>query len=377
MAKIAKKSRFWLGYIILIGVLVIFMVVVFIYVWNTMKKYEASQPKYTIEGIIEKIQTGTLDIPVTGGVTKTSGKFEKGETGTTSFDFNTMFKGKTLTYQKDKESYNQDKPIYDIIENNKVIAKVKLSAVNTHNVMAILAISDWDVTEITANMAMQETGNINVSVTMPSNFSATLNGIALSDTERKGEPQAKKEMENVGQYAEVPKFVTYEVTGLSKAPVLSIKDNNNAEVDLSSYNGDYSNVSVDYKPSEMPQDLKDYVLLAAKTYSNYFSRDVEGCQSSTAGIQPFFPKDSYFVQLAEQYRQGDMWMFSGHTAPTFSNESVTDYIRYSDTVFACTVAFDKTMVLKNGTTRVDKNNQVYYYVNIDGKWLIADMRENK
>jgi hypothetical protein len=40
------------------------------------------------------------------------------------------------------------------------------------------------------------------------------------------------------------------------------------------------------------------------------------------------------------------------------------------------VVFDKSMILKlNGQERVDHNDQIYYYVKIDGKWLIADMKE--
>jgi hypothetical protein len=67
-------------------------------------------------------------------------------------------------------------------------------------------------------------------------------------------------------------------------------------------------------------------------------------------------------------------MYSAHSAPVFTNEKVSNYVVYSDDCFSVEVAFDKTMILTlNGNERLDKNNQVYYYVKIDGKWLIADM----
>ena len=54
-----------------------------------------------------------------------------------------------------------------------------------------------------------------------------------------------------------------------------------------------------------------------------------------------------------------------------------DYIVYSDTLFSCTVSFTKRMVLNlNNEERKENNDQIYYYVNIDGKWLIAAMMDN-
>lgn len=80
--------------------------------------------------------------------------------------------------------------------------------------------------------------------------------------------------------------------------------------------------------------------------------------------------------MAENYRQQDMWTYSAHQPPVFSNEEVKDYKVYSDDCFSVNVVFDKSMILKlNGQERVDHNDQIYYYVKIDGKWLIADMKE--
>ena len=88
------------------------------------------------------------------------------------------------------------------------------------------------------------------------------------------------------------------------------------------------------------------------------------------------PAGSYYIQMAENYRQQDMWTYSAHQPPVFSNEEVKDYKVYSEDCFSVNVVFDKSMILKlNGQERVDHNDQVYYYVKIDGKWLIADMKE--
>ena len=191
-----------------------------------------------------------------------------------------------------------------------------------------------------------------------------------------GEPVDMEGMKYVADYVEVPKTVTYEVKGLVSNPDIRVADASGNNIDVSSYT-DYSNINVGYVTTQIPAELSDYAVTAAKAYSNFFSRDLAGCGESTACLQIYFPQGSYYIDLAEQYRQGDMWMYSRHNTPEFNNVSVEDYTPYSDVCFSCRVIFDKSMYLTaTGDTRTEHNDQTYYFVNVDGKWLIADIKSN-
>ena len=53
-----KNSKFKLGVLAYAGILVVLIVVLLIYTWNSMKKYEASQPSNVVEKLVEKIEKG-------------------------------------------------------------------------------------------------------------------------------------------------------------------------------------------------------------------------------------------------------------------------------------------------------------------------------
>ena len=91
-------------------------------------------------------------------------------------------------------------------------------------------------------------------------------------------------------------------------------------------------------------------------------------------IADMFPKDSYYLELADKYRKEDMWAYSAHIEPTFENENVSEYIRYSDELFSCEISFDKRIVLKTGAVRVDTTHTRFFYGYVEGGWKILDMQ---
>ncbi len=358
-----KKKRFWIGYGVYMFILAALVAVLLVYVWNVMKKYEKAQPVYVIEELLKELKEGRTDKIAE----VEAGKFEKDSDY--AGDFAESVKGRELGYSvKTSGSY---KATYKILDGDSVVAEADLKADNERTMMGILSVSDWSVESVRVNVPA---GDKNVKVTLPDNYTVKVNGIPLTADERTGEAKALEGMEYVSEYVDAPKTVVYEVKGLRNIPVVEVSDDLGNPVDMSGYT-DTADIVVGYRESEMPQELKDYVWSAARDYSNFFSKDIEGCYEGTACIQPYFPAGSYYIDLAEQYRTGDMWMYSAHSAPEFKDINVSEYIRYSDRCFSCRVAFDKHMVLTlSGEARVEHNDQVYYYVNVDGNWLIADMK---
>ncbi|MCM1309275.1 MAG: hypothetical protein NC223_11810 [Butyrivibrio sp.] len=363
--KTRKRKKFWLGYGIYMGILAVLAAVLLVYVWNVMKEYESAQPVYVLEGLLDELKAGRSDAVADVEL----GKFESEAADNYADTFAQSVKGKDLDYKvKLSGSYLMT---YSLLDGDKVVAEADLRAENERSIMGILSISDWRVDCVRANVPSGDKG---VRITVPYNYTVRVNGVALTEEERSGEPQAIEGTEYVAEYTEPPKRVTYEVNGLINEPSVEVSDGTGLPVDISGAS-DGSEISLDYAESEMPQELKDYVFAAARDYSNFFSKDIEGCYESTACIQRYFPAGSYYMDLAEQYRTGDMWMYSAHSAPEFRDVTVSEYVRYSDDCFSCRVAFDKYMVLTlSGEPRTERNDQIYYYVNIDGSWLIADMK---
>lgn len=357
-----KKSRFWMGYGIYMGILVILLVILLANVWNIMKKYQAAQPERKVEELIKKLEAGDLS----GTDIAANAKFEPDADNRAAFL--DAVKGKELTYSV--KSMSADKMEYNIKDGDEAVATAELTAANNRHMMMILAVSDWSVTK---TEAVLKSGQKAVTIKVPKDYSVYVNGVMAGAEELTGEPEKMDGMEYVSEYVDTPEFVTYQIKGLTKEPVVSVKDRDGNDAEVPPYTGS-SVMEVSYRTSQIPDDLKEYVIQAAKDYSNFFSRDLEGCSASTACIQKYFPADSYYIDLAEQYRTGDMWMYSGHQTPVFDNMEVNEYTVYSDSCFSCRVSFDKSMILKTGDMRTEHNDQVYYYVNIDGKWLIADMK---
>ncbi len=363
--KIRRKSKFWRGFAIYMGVLAVLLAVLLIYVWNTMKKYENAQPEYVVEDLLEQLEAGDVSMVEAASGNKFEPTLELADT------FVDTVKDKDLTYKVTSSSTY--KMVYDILDGDKKVCQAEVTTDNERKIMGILSISDWKVASVTAVSA---TAANSVSITLPSGYKAEVNGVELGSDEQVGEPQTMEGMTYVSEYVDAPTTVTYQVSGLVNVPVIEVKDAAGNNVDLSEYT-DYTDIKIGYSSVDMPQELSDYAFTAAKAYSNFFSRDLDGCSESTACLQIYFPEGSYYIDLAEQYRQGDMWMYSSHSAPGFDNVEVVDYIPYSDVCFSCRVIFDKSMYLTaTGDTRVEHNDQTYYFVNINGSWLIADIQSN-
>lgn len=363
-----NKSKFWFGYRIYAGVLVLLIVIMCFAVWNTMKKYEAAQPERVIESIVDKFEKGDIsDLKI---IAK-GNKFE--EDADLSSQFKELITGKELTYKVSSGSYDSLAPSYDIMSGEEKIAKISLKSVKEYKKMAILVLSEWVVESVEPAVKI---GNYNIKITAPDSYPVAINGVELGKDEQTGEPVTMDGFKYVSEYVEAPKAVTYEVNGLMNFPELTVNGKNVSKENITDNKGSLE-YTASFETEEISAELYEFVLKNAKDYTNFFSKDLPGSTESTAPIAHLFPAGSYYLETAEIYRQQDMWTYSAHYSPEFRNERVFDYTVYNDNCFSVKVYFDKSMILKlNNQERIVNNNQIYYYVNIDGKWLIADMRDN-
>ncbi len=366
MSKTKKFSFFWVIYVLfLLGMIGFWIYFLNAVIEKDLKIYEECQPNYKMDEFTAQVQAGDLSSMT---FTEGTSRFEAPDVYKVAFA--EAIAGKKITYKENPASYDFQAPIYELYagdEGSEVhFATVQLRAVNVEPLMFILTTQDWEIASVTP---LYETGSESITITIPDNYSAYVNGIALDDRERTGDPVDFKGFEIASAYVNVPKQVSYTVSGLTADPTVEIRDASGNPV---AYEINGNNFSAGFVGGEVPEDIAIAAIENAKNISAIYAGD-----RTLSSMKYIFPEDSYLIPLFQNYINFDLWMYSGHTEPSYSEEQTSNYIRYNDNLYSVEVSFTKTMYLpKRNMTVNDKTNNTYYYALIDGKWLIVDMMNN-
>lgn len=367
MSKKRKAPVFWICFAVFVLVMVVFWVFVISYVKKCLVIYENSQPEYIVEEFMDSLENGIAFDNVS--FTKSSSRFENPDIYKEKYLKD--IEGKTYTYEKSAQSYDSAHPAYNIYADDALIAQVTLNEVSSEPLMLILSSQEWEIESIEP---LYTTGTQGVTVVVPDNYSVFVNDVKLDSRELTGVSREIDDFQYAKEYVDVPKLVEYRVEGMLNAPDVTIYNN---QGEMIMYAADeQGNICVDsFMTSTIDAGLAAQVLLNARNYSNFFSRDIEGCRSSVAPIAYMFPENSYYLELAENYRLNDMWMYSAHETPVFTGEMVSNYVVYTPELFSVDVYFEKNMTLTlNGENRQDITNTRYFYAKINDEWLIVDMQ---
>ena len=138
-----KLPIFW----ICLGV---YTLVLLIFAWRFLKytddslvKYENAQSENAMKGFLSEFtamaNSGTLADRIT--MPKTSGEFESADVYKNMY-LDSLKGVKSYAYEKDPGSYLTEEPVYDIIADGEMVAKMTLSASNEHTIFGILTVMD-------------------------------------------------------------------------------------------------------------------------------------------------------------------------------------------------------------------------------------------
>lgn len=368
--KAKKFPLFWCLYVLFILAMIIFWVCIISYVKKSLLIYEASQPAQKMEEVMEQLKATGLSQYLS--VDQEISRFETKADYVKEFESRTA--GSILFYTQDKSHYDVSAPRYEIYANGDLAAYLTLKEVSSQPLMVILSLSQWEIGEVETIGA---TAKHRVRIKVPDNYQVHLNGIPMDEREMLGDREVSEDFVYAAEYVDVPGFITYEAEGLLYPPKVDIYDQDGRPVAFESMeeNG-LTEVSLGaFEESTMPEDLMAMALEHAQRYTNFFSADLEGSRQSTRPIRDMFPEGSYYLQLAETYRREDMWTYTDHNTPVFSDQEVSHYIRYSEDLFSCEIFFNKTMVLKKtNSKRVDTTHSRVYYGRVNGEWKILDIK---
>lgn len=363
-----KVPVFLICYLCFLATCIAFWVLVVCYVQQCLVRYEAAQPEYFVDEL-----TGRLSGSGISSIFKVDAaptRFESAEDVAAYYDKN--IQGKTIVWQQDKSSYDVSSPVYRIYADEVPVGVLTLREASSEPIMFILTLCEW---EVAAAEPLIAAPSESITVTVPENYSVLVNGEAMGAGELTGNFTVLEQLQYAEDYVAVPRIVEYHVQGLFKKPVVEIYDAFGASVEYEeSYEAGHTQIIVDTFPvSEMDPQLAAQVLENAERYTNFFSRDLPGCRNSVEPIADMFPKDSYYLELADNYRKEDMWTYSAHSEPTFENEKVSDYISYSDELFSCEIYFDKRIVLSTKAVRIVTTHERFIFGYVEGGWKILDM----
>lgn len=371
------KSSFYFLCILAVytAFLVLLSVIFLIYTDVSLKKFEKSQSFYAFEQYLEgfKESLAANELPE-GFSSENASAFESSDIVLQTLI--TQTQGKTISYEKDPSSYNTEEPVYDILADGEVIARVTLSAYNERVVFVILTAMDWKVEK----GELVNAGDLSdYTITAPEGYSVTVNGVRVGNEYLTGNRESQKLFANAAEYITVPDMVEYQIPALSKVPEVTVTDPNGTLMNVTS-DGNAFSVTFGVE-SEMPEDLKETALNIAQTWSLFNTDDLKGGAHGLETVRKFLIPDSYYDGLAKGWASGvDITFTSAHTLnnPPFENVNVDHYIRYTDDCFSCHIDFDKPMHLtRTGDNIVDSTHSTYLFAKYDGNWCMVDMIADK
>lgn len=224
------------------------------------------------------------------------------------------------------------------------------------------------------------------TVTIPDNYELLING-----KQPNTEPQLKDnpDYQYVAEYIEVPKLMEYRFEDLATAPTVTITDNQLNQTNYILNNGDKLALTEQKGLDSLPDWLSNQFdpLEIAKKWSLYLTDDLGGTLSGYYTLRDYLIRGSYYDTVAYRWAVDvDITFISDHILlnPTFTQESLTNVVVYSDTCFSCDIFFIKHMQLvRTGKLQDDTFHRRMYFIYLDdtndGKenphWVIADMQE--
>lgn len=192
-------------------------------------------------------------------------------------------------------------------------------------------------------------------------MTATVNGVALDEsfTIQKATTKAENYLPE-GATGFVTE--TQEITGLMELPDVLVTDKNGNNIPVA-YDELTRTFTAQTESNTMSEEEKNLALEAAKVSCKWM---LEAISDRGTVAKYFDPTSDAYTSIV---KNTELWV-QDYNSYTFSNESVTNYARYSDDLFSVRVKTDVTVVHNLGDDRVFNFDQSMFFRKTDGgKWL--------
>lgn len=158
---------------------------------------------------------------------------------------------------------------------------------------------------------------------------------------------------------------TWQVSGLMAQPSVTVQDSAGNPIALTFGEEDRTFVQK-ITPEEMPEEHRETALNAVKTYALYMIT-----KAGAGELAKFFDKTSDTYKIILKSELGNV---QDEASREFVEESVTDYCRYSDTLFSVRVGITLNLYRSSGSVKENRIEQSLFMERQDsGKWLCTVM----
>ena len=204
-----------------------------------------------------------------------------------------------------------------------------------------------------------------VSVHKMAGHTVYVNGVALDDsfTVRSTYTVAEEYLPDdvIGLRTE-----TQYISGFLVEPEITVLDENGQPQDViyDAENDVYSAIPENTTGGTISSEEENVVIKAGETYALYM---IEKASADT--LLKYYDKNSNVYQAITKMR---MWM-QNCNGYEFANQSVTDYYRYSDTLFSANVYMDLNVTRTNNTVKTYTVDTTLFFEYQKGSWKCIEM----
>lgn len=376
MAKKAKKpmSLYKKAILTYTCIIVALVIALLVYVSMCIKEYD----KYDLENFIKNSVADLSNkdlVSIIDDKSLTINKYEKFKNKKEIIKAidKSLEDTKKITYKEVESESTDKKPVFDIYYNGKKILKIKLANKGQIQRIHLLNYTKWEVVDVKSYI---EKGLYEVKANIPEDYKLYINGKEVTEKV----DAENKSLALFSEYTEVKKYNGYEITGLIQKPKVVIKDASGKEVKPTIKDDVYTVEETYFKTDDnataQAKLVEGFDVLAfAEKYSLFLTNDLSGSYHGFSQLRDYVIEGTDMYKMMYDWAHGiDITFTSRHTLknPTFTNESLSNFVIYSDKAFTVDVTLEKNMTVK-GEDRVMKMNDRLSFVYYNGGWKLINM----
>lgn len=350
---------FWQIYGLILGLLLVAVGGGLGYLWRNLTAYEASMPDYVlsqysspaIQGGLPKLFAHEAALP---------GKYESSQVKD-KFIRSLLSQGE-LEYRRSASQSKEGKELYLFKAGQETLAVLALEKVHQG------PFGYWQAADIELRLPVY--GELRLYV--PEGTQVTVNGNPLDEGDRINQGLPYEELQALPQdLIEMPKQSEYLLTGLYNQPVIEAMGPYGNELAVKWRETEEGKAAA-IIPLAPPEDLpaiEEMILADIRIYSNYTSRDAAFSSLARRLIRN--------AKIYKEMQTLETIYYTDHTGFSFNDEKV-HYVRlYSSDCLAAHTNYIYTIIRANGQTHPLDTALTFYYLRINGQWMIADIAQQK
>ncbi len=351
-----KMSLFSKIYIFTVAFLLMLLIATSVFLWTVLEAFESVQPKYTAEQVFSEYFDAENAERLLEFVNVGNG-FESDEVLCNAIK--SKLENRELEYFS-VTSGDDNIEKYAVTADGERIAYFTLTKTGEIGNYGLRGYEPAGV-----EFFMPKT--LSVDVTVPEGYSLKLNGIQVKNDKISVDGIPYKSNEFLPEEEKGKFYNKFTVDDFYFEPEIEVFNENGQKVEAvkNTENGEYF---VDFQYDSQLQNLySKRAIQIASLYTKVMSEDAPKSE-----LYSYIDRKSDFYKKVKNSATSWFW---DHDGCTIKNESATEFVKYSDTMFSCRVKLTQELYLGK-KTEINNVDLVLYMKKIDGVYLLYNAVTN-